>query len=347
MDDPDVKTRVTPLEELRPLRQGTDCLVVIYSSDTRQFGKRYVLEREVLSIGRGQENTVVLDNDSVSRRHCRIEKRNQAWYVCDLDSTNGTYVNDELVKEYQLRRGDQVKIGDTIVKYLSGSDVEAQYHEAIHEMAIKDGLTNVHNKRYLMESLEREIPRAMRHQRPLSVVMFDIDFFKKINDTYGHLAGDYVLKEFATLVKQRPAARRCLRSLRRRGVLLDPAGDAARGRGRDRRGPAPSGAGEALRLRGREHLGDGVAGRRGARERAGRHCVPQVRRREALRSEARRSKPSLYLEGPRGPSPTQPHVVPDEAGPHPLHSLRSCCVRGRNPACRPPSAVGWPPRVVG
>jgi diguanylate cyclase (GGDEF)-like protein len=203
VDEPDVKTRVTPLEELRPLRQGTDCLVVIYSADTRQYGKRYVLERELLSVGRGQENTVVLDNDSVSRRHCRIEKRNQAWYVVDLDSTNGTYVNDELVKEYQLRRGDQVKIGDTIVKYLSGSDVEAQYHEAIHEMAIKDGLTNVHNKRYLLESLEREIPRALRHQRPLSVVLFDIDFFKKVNDTYGHLAGDYVLKELATLVKQR------------------------------------------------------------------------------------------------------------------------------------------------
>lgn len=203
MDDADVKTRVTPLEELRPFRHGSDCLVVIYSSDPRQFGKRYALEREVLSIGRGQENIVVLDNDSVSRRHCRIEKRNASWFVVDLDSTNGTYVNDELVKEYQLRRGDQIKIGDTIIKYLSGSDVEAQYHEAIHEMAIKDGLTNVHNKRYLLETLEREIPRALRHHRPLSVLLFDIDFFKKINDTYGHLAGDYVLKELATLVKHR------------------------------------------------------------------------------------------------------------------------------------------------
>jgi len=203
VDEPDIKTRVTPLEELRPLRSGTDCLVVIYSSDTRQFGKRFVLEREVFSLGRGQENTIVLDNDSVSRRHCRIEKRNAAWYVCDLDSTNGTYVNDELVKEYQLRRGDQVKIGDTIVKYLTGSDMEAQYHETIHEMAIKDGLTNVHNKRYLLETLEREIPRALRHARPLTAVLFDIDFFKKVNDSFGHLAGDYVLKEFATLVKLR------------------------------------------------------------------------------------------------------------------------------------------------
>ena len=202
-DDPDIKTRVTPLEDLKPLRGGNDCIVVIYSSDSRSLGKRFVLERDLLTLGRGQENVVVLDNDSVSRRHCRIEKRNAAWYVVDLDSTNGTYVNDDQVKEYQLRRGDQMKVGDTIFKFLSGSDLEAQYHETIYNMTIIDGLTQAHNKRYLLETLEREIPRGRRHGRPLSVVMFDIDFFKKINDTYGHLAGDYVLKELSTLVKKR------------------------------------------------------------------------------------------------------------------------------------------------
>jgi two-component system cell cycle response regulator len=203
LDDPDVKTRVTPLEQLRAPRQGLDCMVVIYSSDQRVFGKRYVLERETLTIGRGQENLITLDNDSVSRRHCRIERRGGGWYVVDLESTNGTYVNDEPVRDYHLRRGDQIKIGDTILKYLSGSDVEAQYHEVIYKMTIVDGLTQVHNKRYLHETLEREIPRGRRHGRPLSVLMFDIDHFKKINDGYGHLAGDYVLKEMATLVKSR------------------------------------------------------------------------------------------------------------------------------------------------
>ena len=204
MQDSDIKTRVTPLEELKiGSRAGNDCLVVIYSSDARQFGKRYVLERETLTIGRGQENVVVLDNDSVSRRHCRIERRGGAWCVIDLDSTNGTYVNDELVKDYPLRRGDQVKIGDTIMKYLSGADVEAQYHETIYKMTIIDGLTGAHNKRYLLETLEREIPRGRRHGRPLAALMFDIDHFKKINDTFGHLAGDYVLKEISTLVKSR------------------------------------------------------------------------------------------------------------------------------------------------
>lgn len=203
MQDSDIKTRVTPLEELRPQTKGQDCLVVIYSSDARQFGKRYILGDEPLTVGRGQENRIVLDNDSVSRRHCRAEKRGAQWFIVDLDSTNGTYVNDQQVTELALRRGDQVKIGDTIVKFLSGSDLEAQYHETIYNMTIVDGLTGINNKRYLMEALEREIPRARRHQRPLSVVMFDIDHFKSINDNYGHLAGDYVLKELATLVKGR------------------------------------------------------------------------------------------------------------------------------------------------
>ena len=203
VQDSDIKTRVTPLEDLRPAKAGSDCLVVIYSNDQRQFGKRYLLGDDPLTIGRGQENRVVLDNDSVSRRHCRAEKRGPSWFIVDLDSTNGTYVNDEQVTELTLRRGDQVKVGDTILKFLSGSDLEAQYHETIYNMTIVDGLTQINNKRYLMETLEREIPRARRHQRPLSVVMFDIDHFKSINDNYGHLAGDYVLKELATLVKGR------------------------------------------------------------------------------------------------------------------------------------------------
>jgi len=203
--DSDIKTRVTPLEDLKiPARMGQDCVVIIYSSDARHFGKRHVLGRQALTLGRGSDNTLMLENDSVSRSHCCIEQRGSSGvFVQDLGSTNGTYVNDELVKEAQLRRGDQIKVGDTILKYLSGSDMEAQYHETIYRMTIVDGLTGVNNKRFLMETLEKEIPRARRHQRPLSLLMFDIDHFKLVNDNYGHLAGDFVLKDLAQLVKSR------------------------------------------------------------------------------------------------------------------------------------------------
>jgi diguanylate cyclase (GGDEF)-like protein len=161
------------------------------------------MKNETLRIGRERGNQIVLASDSVSRRHCRIDLRKSGWFIKDLGSTNGTYVNDELVEEYQLRRGDQVKVGDTIFKYLSGQDVEAQYHETIYRMTIMDGLTNIHNQRYLLETLERELPRALRHQRPLSLCMFDLDHFKQVNDTYGHIAGDYVLKEVAGAVRGR------------------------------------------------------------------------------------------------------------------------------------------------
>ncbi len=202
--DSDIKTRVTPIDELKlPANRGQDYLVTIYSSDQVLFGKRIPLDQGAISIGRGAENVLVLENDSVSRRHARIEKRGIAWWVLDLESTNGTYVNDLSVRAHKLERGDQVKVGDTILKFLSGSDVEAQYHETIYNMTIIDGLTGVHNKRYLLDTLEREMPRARRHARPLCLLLFDIDHFKHVNDTFGHLAGDYALKEIATTLNAR------------------------------------------------------------------------------------------------------------------------------------------------
>ncbi|MFO0661691.1 MAG: GGDEF domain-containing protein [Polyangiaceae bacterium] len=94
-------------------------------------------------------------------------------------------------------------MGGLIFKFLSGEDVESQYHEEIYRMTIVDGLVQIYNKRFMYEALEKEIVRARRHVRDLCVVMFDIDYFKKINDHYGHLAGDHVLKELARVVQGR------------------------------------------------------------------------------------------------------------------------------------------------
>jgi two-component system, cell cycle response regulator len=203
--DHDIKTRVTTLEELKVQRKGEDCFVVIYAPVASELGRRHVLDKESITIGRDRENDIVLDSDSVSRRHARIEHRDGTFYVTDLDSTNGTYVNDdaEPISDCQLRRGDQVKIGDTIFKYLSGSDVEAQYHETIFNMTITDGLTDVGNKKRLDQMVRKEIPRALRHERDLALLMIDIDHFKDVNDTYGHLAGDSVLRDLASIVQKR------------------------------------------------------------------------------------------------------------------------------------------------
>jgi two-component system cell cycle response regulator len=200
----EIKTRVTPYSEPRvSVESGQDCLVVIYAPSSNQLGKRFALHDGPVRIGRGAENDIVLLSDSVSRRHACVSTRGGAYYISDTRSTNGTYVNDELIAEEPLERGDQIKIGDTIMKFLSGADLESQYHETIYRMTITDGLTEIHNKRYFIEQLDRELSRAARHQRPLTLVMCDIDHFKSINDELGHLAGDHVLKEVAQLVKAR------------------------------------------------------------------------------------------------------------------------------------------------
>ena len=203
--DHDIKTRVTTLEELKVKRKGDDCLVVIYAPIPTNLGKRYVLQKDATTIGRDRDNDIVLDSDSVSRRHAKLEHRDGHFFVLDLDSTNGTFLNDEPdpITVSQLRKGDQVKVGDTIFKYLTGSDVEAQFHETIFNMTITDGLTDVSNKKQLDAVLAKEIPRALRHARQLSLLMIDIDHFKNVNDTYGHLAGDSVLRDLASILEKR------------------------------------------------------------------------------------------------------------------------------------------------
>ncbi|HMY14896.1 MAG TPA: GGDEF domain-containing protein [Polyangium sp.] len=209
MNDFDEKTRVTQVVNPVVPVEGTgaknnDCLVVIYTKEPTLLGKRFVLDRSPTRVGRGADNQIVLDGDSVSRRHAQFRQKGDAWVIVDDGSTNGTYCNDDqITREVVLKNGDRVKIGPTIFKYFSGADVEAQYHEEIYRMTIIDGLTQIYNKRYLYEALEREIIRGRRHERELCILMFDIDHFKRINDVHGHLAGDYVLKEVARVVQAR------------------------------------------------------------------------------------------------------------------------------------------------
>jgi len=208
VSDFDEKTRVTQVVQPTPGSGGgkgtTDCLVVIYTKEPTLLGKRFVLDHNPTRVGRGADNQIVLDGDSVSRRHAQFVQRGIPWLIVDEGSTNGTYCNDEQIsREVVLKNGDRVKIGPTIFKFLSGAYVEAQYHEEIYRMTIIDGLTQIHNKRYLYEALEREMIRGRRHERDLAILMFDIDHFKRINDVHGHLAGDFVLKELARIVQSR------------------------------------------------------------------------------------------------------------------------------------------------
>ncbi len=154
-------------------------------------------------MGRSSKCDIQIDQESISRNHSKIVNTGKSILIRDLGSTNGTYVNDEPVDEYVLRDGDLIKIGRTIFKFLTGGNIENAYHEEIYRLTTIDGLTQIFNKRYFLETLEREVARAHRYRRALSLVMFDIDHFKKINDSYGHLAGDYVLKQLAQTVRSK------------------------------------------------------------------------------------------------------------------------------------------------
>lgn len=176
------------------------CLVVIYGDD---LGKRIELSSHPLTVGRSSNNSLQLDQESVSRNHCQFTQRANGYELRDLGSTNGTYVNDQPIEAVILRDGDQVKIGRTILKFILGSNVEGQYHEVIYRLMTIDGLTQVHNKRFFDEALEREVSRSTRYSRPFALILFDIDHFKQVNDRYGHLAGDAVLRQIGTLVGSR------------------------------------------------------------------------------------------------------------------------------------------------
>ncbi len=203
------ETRVTKISKLqdRMAVSTESCLVTIHGPE---IGKKYVLDEDEFTIGRDVKNNIVVDLDNVSRRHAMISTKGSKSYIQDLKSTNGTYLNDEeVLQEQPLRTGDLVKVGGSIFKYLQGGNIETLYYEEIYQLTIVDGLTQTHNKRYFLEFLEREMGRCHRYNRALSLMMFDIDHFKKINDTNGHLAGDYVLRELAHLVKSRVRKEEC------------------------------------------------------------------------------------------------------------------------------------------
>ena len=194
------KTVVTVISKItdRPVAQAA-CLVVIYGLD---MGKKYNIEKPTIIIGRSSKSDIQVDQESISRSHAKLVNSGETVVIRDLGSTHGTYVNDELVEECTLRDADLVKIGRTIFKFLTGGNIENAYHEEIYRLTTVDGLTQIFNKRYFMENIERELSRSQRYGRSLSLIIFDIDHFKNINDTYGHLAGDHVLKRLAAAVQE-------------------------------------------------------------------------------------------------------------------------------------------------
>lgn len=179
------------------------CLVHIHPTGP-DLGKRTPVGAVAVVIGRDAACTVSNGHGSVSRRHARVEPLADGRHqVIDLNSTNGTFVNNvRVARSAVVNDGDYLRVGECLYRFLAGGNIEAEYHEEIHRLSIIDPLTGVHNRRSLTEFLDREVERAKRHARPLSVVLFDIDHFKKINDQLGHTAGDFTLRDLAARAKE-------------------------------------------------------------------------------------------------------------------------------------------------
>jgi diguanylate cyclase (GGDEF)-like protein len=178
-------------------------VILIAHPENRRLGTRFrVTPGAVLEIGRSQEAQISLPEvPSLSRNHARLQFADGRVSLEDLGSRNGTFVNDRSSKgSIELRSGDRFQVGAVHFKFLHERDVEHAYYEAIHEMVVRDGLTGVHNRRKFAEEANREVARAARHGRPLSLILVDIDHFKQVNDTHGHLAGDATLKQLATRI---------------------------------------------------------------------------------------------------------------------------------------------------
>jgi two-component system, cell cycle response regulator len=165
-------------------------------------GKAYSLNREETILGRGREANVFIDDAGASRSHARIVVTEDGRYVLeDLRSRNGTFVGGRRVDRVELSSGDRIAIGSGVTLSFAILDAQAErMAHQLYESSVRDALTRAHNRRYLVERLGSEVAYARRHSAPLSLIMFDVDHFKRVNDTYGHLTGDDVLRDVAALV---------------------------------------------------------------------------------------------------------------------------------------------------
>jgi diguanylate cyclase (GGDEF)-like protein len=200
--DLDLTTMITDLPESK--KKKKKAVLVVMTGPTS--GRVVFLEsKSTWSLGRSTENDLSFPEISVSRNHCLIEfSESGIWTVRDLGSSNGTWINGNRIETQTLKGEDKIQLGSqTALKFVYQDELESTFQKEIYDSATKDSLTGLHTKRYFLEHLEAELQYHRRKKGPLSIVIGDIDFFKKVNDTYGHLAGDFVLKETGKLLTKR------------------------------------------------------------------------------------------------------------------------------------------------
>ncbi|MBC7910279.1 MAG: GGDEF domain-containing protein [Pyrinomonadaceae bacterium] len=159
------------------------------------------LERDEVILGRALEADVRVNDARASRLHARINtERDPAtgetrYRITDLGSTNGTIVNGQLITEYFLQDGDKLFIGEHLLRFDLLDEIDREFQRQIHRLLVHDELTGLLTSKSFFSELRRESARAEFEARPFCVLMMDIDHFKMVNDTYGHLTGSQTLEE--------------------------------------------------------------------------------------------------------------------------------------------------------
>jgi two-component system cell cycle response regulator len=166
-------------------------------------GSIYDLNYGDTFVGRNPDLAISLDFHGVSRKHFTVSVEHNEVTLTDLGSANGTYLNDQKVeKPVVLKKGDVIKIGSIALKFIPKGDPERLTYDKLLEEANTDGLTKCFNKTYFNNALELEVKKSKVTGKPLTLIIFDLDHFKKLNDNFGHDAGDYVLKEQSRLIRE-------------------------------------------------------------------------------------------------------------------------------------------------
>jgi two-component system, cell cycle response regulator len=173
-----------------------------------EIGRDFRLRRGSMVLGRGVTADIRIVDDLASRDHARIEltwdpaRRESVFRLFDLGSTNHTFVNSHQVDRADLKDGDKIQIGDTVLKFVLLDDIEARFHAEVRHRISYDQLTGLLTKESLFLALDQELARAARYSLPLAVLMMDLDRFKSVNDTHGHLMGSHVLSEVGRLIRE-------------------------------------------------------------------------------------------------------------------------------------------------